>query len=121
MKIKVDTKEKFTVLHLSEALFSENMAEELAATVANLLQQPVKNVVVDFAKVTNAAQAALTALAGLYQKAVENNVSFVLYNLNASVKKLLDEQDLTDVLNITPTESEACDMVYMEEMEREMF
>jgi len=121
MSIKVDTKERFTVVRLSEAMFSENMAEELAATVAKLLQQPVKNVVIDFARVTNAALSALPVLADLYQQAMENTASFVLCNIHVSVRKLLDELDLSDVLNITPTESEAVDMVHMEEMEREMF
>jgi hypothetical protein len=32
----------------------------------------------------------------------------------------LDELDLTDILNITPTESEAWDIVQMEEIEREL-
>lgn len=121
MKIKVDTKEKLSVLRLQETLFSENMAEELFIVAANLLQQPHKNMVVDFANVTAAEQTALPALADLYQKATENNASFVLCNINAPIKKLLHKLDLSDVLNTAPTESEACDMVHMEEMEREMW
>ena len=121
MKIKIDTKEKLTVLHLPEGVFSENMAEELAATAAKRLQQPIKNMVINFAEITQAAPAALLALANIHQKAAENNASLVLCHLNASIKKMLDALDLSDVLNITPTESEALDMVHMEEIEREMF
>jgi anti-anti-sigma regulatory factor len=121
MKIKIDTKEKFTVLRLQETVFSENMADELNKTVLKLLQnEPVKNVTVDFANVAAAEKNALLRLPDLYMQTMENNASLVFFNIPILVKRLLNELDLPDVLNITPTESEASDMVHMEEMEREM-
>ncbi|ANI89598.1 anti-anti-sigma factor [Arachidicoccus ginsenosidimutans] len=121
MKIKVDTKEKFSVLRPTEAVFSVNMAEELTTIVMQRLQAPVKNVIVDFTAIETAEKQALIELATIHQIVYKNSASFVVCNLKAAIKTLLDELDLTDVLNITPTESEAWDIVQMEEIERELF
>jgi hypothetical protein len=43
----------------------------------------------------------------------------VFCNLADDVSDFLDENDLLEILNITPTESEAWDIVQMEEIERE--
>ena len=41
-------------------------------------------------------------------------------DLQKQVEKYLDEKELLDLMNITPTESEAWDIVQMEEIEREL-
>ena len=48
------------------------------------------------------------------------NFSFVICAVHPSILKMLQEKDLLDELNITPTESEAYDIVQMEEIEREL-
>ena len=40
--------------------------------------------------------------------------------LQEPVEKMLDERELLEVMNSTPTESEAWDIVQMEEIEREL-
>jgi len=56
----------------------------------------------------------------LQQKFYEKNCSFVICNLAKEVEQLLDENELLEVMNVTPTESEAWDIVQMEEIEREL-
>ena len=56
----------------------------------------------------------------LQQKFYEKNCSFVICNLTKEVEQLLDENELLEVMNVTPTESEAWDIVQMEEIEREL-
>jgi hypothetical protein len=41
-------------------------------------------------------------------------------NLQAGIKDKLEKNDLLDLMNVTPTESEAWDIVQMEEIEREL-
>ena len=59
-------------------------------------------------------------IALIQQQFYENNSSFVICNLQAAVEKLLDEKGLLEVMNVTPTETEAWDIVQMEEIEREL-
>jgi anti-anti-sigma regulatory factor len=56
----------------------------------------------------------------LQQQFYENNCSFVICNLHPAIEALLDQLELLELMNITPTESEAWDIVQMEEIEREL-
>lgn len=120
MKVKVDTKEIFYVARLEDRLFSVNLAEELTNIVTKRLGEPAKNVIVDFGKIAIAEKQALIDLATLHQLAYKNEISFVLCNIQSEVIKTFEELHLYDALNITPTESEAWDIVQMEEIEREL-
>jgi anti-anti-sigma regulatory factor len=59
-------------------------------------------------------------LATVQQQFYENNASFVICNLQKPVEKLLEEKELLELMNVTPTESEAWDILQMEEIEREL-
>ena len=50
----------------------------------------------------------------------EKNNSFVICSLQPGVEKMLDKAGLLEIMNVTPTESEAWDIVQMEEIEREL-
>ena len=121
MKVKIDTKEKFHVITLMEPILSDNIAADLLELSTKLLQEKIKNVVLnlsntDTIEVDNAAN----ELAQIQQMFYENNASFVICNVQPSVEETLEELELFEILNVTPTESEAWDIVQMEEIEREM-
>jgi anti-anti-sigma regulatory factor len=59
-------------------------------------------------------------LATLQQQFYEQNASFVVCEMNQEVEQQLDQVSLLELLNNTPTESEAWDIVQMEEIEREL-
>jgi anti-anti-sigma regulatory factor len=44
----------------------------------------------------------------------------VICNLQPAVEQLLEQNELLELMNVTPTESEAWDIVQMEEIEREL-
>ncbi len=50
----------------------------------------------------------------------EHNASFVICCMQKQVEKALDDAELLELLNIAPTESEAWDILHMEEIEREL-
>jgi hypothetical protein len=50
----------------------------------------------------------------------ENSASFVICNLSDIASSQLETFEIEEMLNITPTESEAWDIVQMEEIEREL-
>ncbi len=120
MQVKIDTKEKFTVISPEEAQLSANIAAQLAAAALPFLQQPVKNIVLKFTHIKVIDEPAATQIAELQQTFYDNNASFVICEVDKTVEQQLDELQLLDFLNITPTESEAWDIVQMEEIEREL-
>jgi anti-anti-sigma factor len=120
MQFKFDTSEKFHAIQIKEPVLSANMTEDLNACLMPLMQQEVKNVVLNLQDIQNMDNAAGERLVQLQQRFYEQNASFVICCLQKQVEKTLDEADLLELLNTAPTESEAWDIVHMEEIEREL-
>lgn len=121
MKIKVDTKEKFKVWRPVEPCFSVIMAAELTSNVMLGFRQSAKSAIIDFSAILTAEPQALIDLATLHQLAYKNQASLVLFQVGNEVAQAMKDLQLSDVFNITPSESEAWDIVQMEEIERELF
>jgi anti-anti-sigma factor len=120
MEVKTDTKEKFHVIRVETLNFTAIMAAELNRQLLELLKDNTKNVVVNLQGIGNMEEEAAETLVRLQQKFYEEGASFVICNLQKNVESFLDEKDLLEIMNVTPTESEAYDIVQMEEIEREL-
>ena len=121
MEIKIDTKEKFRVLTPLSTHFSDKIAYNIQEIIDKSDPHSSQNIVLNFTEITDAEESALDMLKDMFIQFYEKNASFVLCHIQPSVKTKLMDMDLYDGLNITPTESEAWDIVQMEEMERDMF
>ena len=120
MNFKIDTKEKFTVITPLAPELSANLTEELAQISGDCLQSDIKNVVVNLKNVDSIPETAATNLLTLQQSFYENNNSFVICEMRATVQETIEQLELFESMNVTPTESEAWDIVQMEEIEREL-
>ncbi|HMI79385.1 MAG TPA: STAS domain-containing protein [Ferruginibacter sp.] len=120
MNVKLDTKERFTVITPEESHLPANMTEELNDLLLPYLQKDIPHIVFNMSRVQSADEATGERIAHIQQQFYESNCSFVICNLQPQVQRLLDEKELLDVMNITPSESEAWDIVQMEEIEREL-
>lgn len=121
MRVKLDTKEKFHVITLLETELTVNMTGDLDRTFRNCTQNPVKNIIVNLEQVTKMEPEAAQALCMLQQQSYEQNHSMVFCCIAKELENWLDEQELLELMNVTPTESEAMDIIQMEEIERELF
>lgn len=120
MEVKTDTKEKFHVIRVETADLPANLAAELKTYLEEPLKDTIKNVVLNLRNVKTIAEEAAEVVLSVQQKFYEQNASFVVCELNKEVEKFLDEKELLEMMNVTPTESEAYDIVQMEEVEREL-
>lgn len=121
MNVKLETKERFHVIKMLSPLASAIMSEELNTIVKNCLKTSIKNIIIDMEMVEDLETAFAENLITLQESALEDNRSLVLFHLHKNVSQKLEDLEYADLLNITPTESEAWDIIHMEEMEREMF
>ena len=120
MNVKIDTKEKFTVITPEETGFAANMTGDLNNLLLPYLQKDIPHIVFNMVNVKALDETLGELLANVQQQFYENNCSFVICDLQEAVEKLLDEKELLELMNVTPTESEAWDIVQMEEIEREL-
>jgi len=121
MQVKIDTKEKFHAITLPGASLSASMTEELGECLLTYLQNDVKNVVLVLKDIEIIDNAAAEKLVFIQQKFYESNASLVICELQKPVEEFLDKHELLEMMNVTPTQSEAGDIVQMEEIERELF
>jgi anti-anti-sigma factor len=120
MKVKTDTKERFHVITVQSPLLSANMTEELCSRLDTFLQGTVKNIVLNMEGVDALDEGGAECLVRAQQRFYEGGASFVVCALKPEVEAFLDRQELLELMNVTPTESEAYDIVQMEEIEREL-
>jgi len=120
MNVKIDTKEKFTVITPEETALSVNMTEELTRLLLVYMQKDIPHVILNLKEVKMIENKAAEALVVVQQQFYENNHSFVICEIQKQVEELLDKAELLELMNVTPSESEAWDIVQMEEIEREL-
>ena len=120
MNVKMDTKEKFTVITPDEVNLTAIMTEELSKMLLNYQQKDIPHIVLNMHLVEVLDEKSGESLANCQQNFYEHNCSFVICGLQPAVENLLDEMHLLEVMNVTPTESEAWDIIQMEEIEREL-
>ena len=120
MQVKTDTKEKFHVITVNDASLTADMAAELSDLLLAYLQNDVKNVILNLKELQSLDEIAAEKIVKLQQNFYEKNSSFVICEIQKPVEDFLDSVNLLEVMNTTPTESEAMDIVQMEEIERDL-
>jgi len=120
MEVKTDTKERFHVIRVETAELPANLAAELKTYLEEPLKDTIKNVVLNLRNVKTIDEETAEVLVRTQQKFYEQNASFVVCELTDEIEKFLDDKELLEMMNVTPTESEAYDIVQMEEVEREL-
>ncbi len=120
MNVKIDTKEKFHVITLQDSNLSVNMTEELVSMLLSCLEKSPGNLILNLRNVEVLDDTIAEMLVQTQQIFYDKNASFVICELREAVENWLDQKELLEIMNVTPTESEAWDIVQMEEIEREL-
>jgi anti-anti-sigma factor len=120
MELKIDTKEKYQLLTPAGASITANIAAEIVTICNKCLESAQKNMVLNLENVKEIAPDACQILTDLQQAFYDKSASFVMCCLSSNIENAFDSLGLFEVLNLTPTLSEASDIVMMEEIEREL-
>jgi anti-anti-sigma regulatory factor len=119
MQYKTSTKEKFTVITITDNNLSANMTAEIEK-LTEFVSQPIPHIILDLSEVQEIVPEICHKIATIQQSFYEKDCSFVVCNIQPSAEAIFEQEELMEVMNITPTESEAWDIVQMEEIEREL-
>ncbi len=120
MELKIDTKEKYQLLTPAGATITAIIAAEIVTVCNKCLESPLKNMVLNLENFEEILPDACQTLTDLQQAFYDKSASFVMCCLSPKLETAFDELGLLEVLNLTPTLSEASDIVMMEEIEREL-
>jgi len=120
MNVKIDTKEKFSVITPEDSEITANMSENLLNLLQSYQQKETPHLVLNLSNVQQIDDEVLDMIVEQQQSFYQENFSFVICCVNADIIAKLEEKEYLDIMNITPSESEAWDIVQMEEIEREL-
>ena len=99
--------------------FSDNLTAELNELLSSYKQSKI-NLIINFKNVSTTNEQVIKQIAAWQNEFYNSKLSFVLCEIQQSVKAVLEKLELDDVLNTAPTETEAWDIVQLEEIEREL-
>jgi anti-anti-sigma regulatory factor len=120
MQYKIEPKEKFTVIKILDTNLGSNLVPELSTLTQEIMGKAPKSLIMDLSAATNWDLSVIEFMGQSQQAFYDNNASFVICCLSDGLQEQLDASDYAEMLNMTPTESEAWDIVQMEEIEREL-
>ena len=119
LKVKISTNGKFHAITVLEPVLAANMTAALHDLCEPFLRQEVKNLLLNLKDIQKMDSAAADTILELRNLFYANHASFVLCEPQPPVKKIFDQSEQYEILQIAPTQSEASDIIFMEEIERE--
>ena len=120
MKHTIDKQEKYSLLKLKEEKLTTGIAPELKSLLVVINNGGVNNIILDLSETRYCDSSGLSAILVGNRLCKNSNGSFVLTGIKDSVRKIIKISQLDRVLMMSPTVSEGVDLIFMEEIEREL-
>jgi len=119
MKYTADKKDKYVSLTLNEEKLDTTIAPELKSEFVTLQAEGFQHVIMNLKEVKYSDSSGLSALL-VGNRLFGENGSFILCEVQEHVQKLINISQLDKVMDILPTEEEAVDAVFMNDIEKNL-
>jgi anti-sigma B factor antagonist len=120
MKFEVDKHEKYVLLKpLDTELNSEN-APKLKSELILINTEGINNIILDLSNIQNADESGVSAILSANRLCKNSGGTFVLSCVHSEIQNLFGLFTTENYINIVPTTSEAIDLIFMEEIERDL-
>lgn len=120
MNLTLERKDKYAVIKVHEAKLTSGVAPELKAEIVMLHHEDFKNLIVDLSEVQYCDSSGLSALLVGYRLCRDSNGTYCLTSVQDHVRKLISISQLDSMLNVIPTINEAVDLIFMNEVEKQL-
>lgn len=120
MNFKIEDKGRYTLVTSNVEKLDTTCAPELKSELVYLNKTGVRNVIIDLTATRYCDSSGLSALLVANRLCKSVNGGLVVCGLQEPVQKLVQISQLEAVLSITPTAAEAVDLLYMEEIEKDV-
>ncbi len=120
MNFTIESKDKYALVTANVDKLDTTCAPELKSELVYLNKTGVRNVIINMGKTRYCDSSGLSSLLVANRLCKGVNGTLVICGLQEPVMKLVQISQLESVLSITPSEEEAVDLLYMEEMEKDI-
>jgi anti-sigma B factor antagonist len=120
MKFSLDKHEKYVLMKLNESKINSLITPQLKSELILINAEGQRNIVLDLSQVKFADSSGLSSLLVGHRLCKNADGSFIMVGLNDAVSRLVTISQLDTVLTIVPSVDEAIDLIFMEEIEKEL-
>ena len=120
MNFTIEDKGKYTLVKSNVDKLDTTCAPELKSELVYLNKTGVRNIIIDLGGTRYCDSSGLSALLVANRLCKSVNGSLIVCALQEPVMKLVQISQLESVLSITPTVNEAQDLLFMEEIEKDV-
>ncbi len=120
MKFTVDKHEKYVLIKLNESKLNSLISPQLKSELILMNTDGQRNIILDLSMVKFSDSSGLSSLLVGHRICKNAEGNFILTGISDPVARLISISQLESVLNIVSTTEEAIDLVFMEEIEKEL-
>lgn len=120
MKFTIDKQEKYILFKLDEPRLNSLISSKLKSELILLNKQGTRNIILDLSVVLYSDSSGLSSLLVGNRLCKNSEGSFIITGISEHVERLINISQLQTVLSFTPSVEEGIDLLYMEEIERDL-
>ncbi|MFD1631866.1 STAS domain-containing protein [Pseudopedobacter beijingensis] len=120
MKFSVDKHEKYVLIKLDEQKLNTLVSPQLKSELILTNTEGQRNIIIDMSEVKYADSSGLSSLLVGHRLCKNSEGLFVITGLNEAVSRLLNISQLDNIITVVPKVEEAIDLIFMEEIEKEL-
>ena len=120
MKFSIDKHEKYVLIKLNESKLNSLISPQLKSEFILTNTEGLRNIILDLSVVKYSDSSGLSSLLVGHRLCKNADGNFIITGLNENITRLITISQLENVLSIVPSVEEANDIIFMEEIEREL-
>lgn len=120
MKFTIDKHEKYVLIKLNENKLNSLNSPQLKSELILCNSEGQRNIILDLHNVKYSDSSGLSSLLVGHRICKNSDGSFILTRINENIARLISISQLDNILNIVNTVDEAIDLIFMEEIEKEL-
>ena len=120
MKFTVDKHEKYVLIKLNESKLNSLNSPQLKSELILCNSEGQRNIILDLSNVKYSDSSGLSSLLVGHRICKNADGTFILARINENITRLIAISQLENILNIVGTVDEAIDLIFMEEIEKEL-
>lgn len=120
MKFTVNKQDRYVTIQPEENNLTAIYAPALKTEFILYKTEGFSNIICDLEKISYVDSSGLSSFLVGHRICSENGGKFIMCNLNATIMNLIELSQLDSIIAITPTLSEAEDLIMLNELERDL-
>lgn len=120
MKFSLDKHEKYVLIKVLEKKLNSLISPQLKSELILINTEGQVNIILDLSEVQYTDSSGLSSLLVGHRICKNADGIFIMTGINDNITRLITISQLDNIFTIVPTVDEAIDLIFMEELEKEL-